>query len=139
MLPKWHILSGAIFSLFLYFFFNLNIFCSAIVFFSSFLFDVDHYFFYVIRNKDLSLKRAYKWNVALTKRHKPIMHIFHSLEFMTLMVLLSFFHKVFLFAFVGLLFHSILDILDLIINNKPNAREFSLIRYFVFKKSDKYF
>lgn len=119
MLPKWHILSGAILSLFIYLFFNapLN---SLIVLLASVFIDADHYLFYVEKMKDWNLKNSYIWHKKLPKHHKPIMHIFHTLEFLFLVFILVYFWQGFFFVLVGMLFHSIMDVLEMIYNNKIN-------------------
>ncbi len=139
MLPKWHILFGAVFSVILYFLFNIALINCIIVFLASVLIDTDHYLFYVKRHKNWNLKKAYRWHYNLSKKHKPIMHIFHTLEFLILILILSFFHNLFFFIFLGLLFHSVFDIIDIFINNKGNVREMSLMRYLLTKDKKKYF
>ena len=62
------------------------------------------------------------------------MMIFHSIEFMIFIGILSFYFNFFLFIFIGMLFHSILDIIDLINRDMLKAREFSLIRYLILNK-----
>ena len=59
MLPKWHILFGAIFSMLVYFIFNINLFQVSLIFLASIFIDFDHYLFYVFRKKDFNLKRVY--------------------------------------------------------------------------------
>lgn len=131
MLPKTHAILGFIFSTLSYFTFPITIFQAILIFLSSFLIDFDHYWFYVKKTKDWNLKRASNWKVYLSKKHKPIMHIFHTIEFIILIIILSFFWNIFLFILIGMLFHSILDIIDLIYRKVINIREFSLIRYLI--------
>ncbi len=139
MMPKTHILLGAIFSLVLYFSFNLNFPGLLIIFLASFLIDIDHYFFYVHRMKNWSLNKASKWYFSLAKHHKPIMHIFHTFEFLLLISLLSSISPFFFFLFVGVIFHSILDITEMIYNNRLEVREFFLTRYLLNKNKGRYF
>src|SRR4030042_6710509 len=105
MLPKWHILSGASFSLILYLLFPITFFQISLIFLSSVLIDFDHYMFGAIRNKILSLKKLYLWHKSLPKHHKPMMHIFHSIEFTLLIAVLSFYFNFFLFILIGIIFH----------------------------------
>ena len=139
MLPKWHILFGAGFSLILYLFFNINLFNSIIVFFASVFIDVDHYLFYIQKYKNWSLKKAYDWHKKLPKNHKPIMHLFHTIEFLTLILILSFVSNFFVFILSGMLFHSGFDIIDLSTRKDLSNREFSLIRYLLNKDKSRYF
>lgn len=134
MLPKWHILFGAIFSLIIFYFFQITIFQASLIFLSSILIDFDHYMFGAIRNKTLNLKKLYFWHKALGKKHKPIMHIFHSLEFLVFIAILSFYFDFFLFILIGIIFHSVLDVIDLFFTKRINCREFSLIRFLILRK-----
>ena len=134
MLPKWHILFGILFSVLVYLMFNITIIQAIVIFSASVFIDLDHYIFAVKRNKIFSLKTIYNWHKNLPKNHKPIMHIFHTLEFLILIFFLSFYFKEFLFILIGMLFHSILDIIDMIYNNKLSCREFSFFRYIISDK-----
>ena len=135
MLPKTHIILGAIFSAIILLIFQITIIESILIFLASFLIDVDHYLFYVFREKNYSLKKAYTWHGAMEKNHRPIMHIFHSIEFLILLGILSFFWKDFLFILIGILFHSALDIGSMLYD-KNFAREMSLLRYLIRDKKN---
>jgi hypothetical protein len=141
MLPKWHILFGAIFSLLIYFVFQTTLFEISLVFLSSFLFDVDHYMFGVVRNKTFNLKELYFWHKGLGRKHKPILHIFHSVEFIIFLGILAYFFNMFLFILIGLIFHTILDLIDLFLVKALRSREFSLIRFTILRRKSpkKYF
>jgi len=145
MLPKTHILFGAIFSIILYLLFQITPFQATIIFFASVLIDFDHYMLYAL-NKNLSLKKAFNYHKNLPKNHKPIMHIFHTIEFSLLIILIYFLisnpplKSLILFTLIGMLFHTSLDLIDIQYNKKWNCREFSLIRYLQLrnKHPDKY-
>jgi hypothetical protein len=135
MFPKKHIIHGFIFTLFLYITLGIpKIFPFIIIFLSTFLFDVDHYILYVWRKKDFSLKNAYQWHVDLIneyidrKTHKPLPHFFHAVEFLILMIILSFFNQIILYMTIGLLFHSILDFHQLAKENRLYMREYFLTK-----------
>ena len=138
MLPKWHILFGAIFSLILYLFLDVSLINSAIVFLASVLIDFDHYLFIVKRNKDISLKKAYIWHKNMGQHHKPVVHIFHTVEFLVLIFILSLFSTFFLFILIGMLFHSIFDLIELGYNKRISCREYFLTRYLLTKDKSKY-
>ena len=138
MLPKTHIILGAIFSVLIYFIFQITLFQASLILFASIFIDVDHYVFYVSRKKNFNLKKAYYWHKGLPKNHKTIMHIFHTLEFMILILILSFFWNGFFFIFIGMVFHSALDLIDIFYNYKFGVRELSFIRY-ILRSKDKYF
>ncbi len=142
MLPKHHIILGAIFSALLYWLFSLTIFQTLLVFLSSILIDFDHYLWYVARKKDWDLKNSYNYLEKLSKNlKKPIMMVFHTIEFLILVFILSFFWRGFYFALIGMIFHSILDLLYFGHKNMLYVREFSLIRHLVLREKypNKYF
>ena len=127
MLPKYHIILGFLFSLILWIIFpSISILGALIIFFSSFLIDVDHYLFYVFKNKIFSIKKAYNYffelrKKAMTKSLKekrikianPLMYLFHGIEVLLILFLLGFFiNKIFLFIFIGFNFHLFLDIVE---------------------------
>lgn len=130
MLPKYHILLGAIFSFTLYLI-GISLFYSVIIFLASVFIDIDHYIWYVQRKKDWGLRKAYIWHKEQPQIHKPVMHIFHTIEFIFIIIVLSFYSKLLLFISVGLLFHSFLDIIDMIPNKRYLCREFSFIKYII--------
>lgn len=130
MLPKWHALIGFLCSIILYAL-GVSPFYSLIVFLASVFIDVDHYLFYVRKTGETSLKKAYRWHILLGKKHKPIMHIFHTLEFHLLILALSFFYPLFFFIFIGMLIHSFLDIAQMIEDKETKTREYLLIRYLI--------
>lgn len=134
MLPKWHILFGFFFSLILYLFFNISLTNSVIVFLSSVLIDVDHYIFYVKRHKDLSLRNAYLWHKKLGEKHKPIVHILHTVEFLFVVFIIGLFSQFFLLILVGMLFHSIFDLIEICSKKCLGSREYFLIRYLLTKR-----
>lgn len=137
MLPKWHILLGGIFSLALHFLLEVSLINSSLVFLASVFIDIDHYLFYVIRFKNWNLKQAYLWHKKIGRKHKPVMHIFHSIEFLFLVLVLSLFLEIFLFILVGMLFHTLLDITDMAMY-QVFSREHLLLRYLLTKDKSKY-
>lgn len=137
MLPKWHILFGAIFSIIMYYFFSLTYFETSLIFLASIFIDVDHYVWYVNKKKDFSLKKAY---ILLKEFKKPktIMMLFHTFEFLLIVFLLCFLWRGFLFILIGMLFHSFLDIIDMGYNDELEFREFFLSSYLLSDKNDYY-
>jgi hypothetical protein len=135
MLPKTHAILGAVFSIIICFIFHISFFNAFLIFFASVFIDFDHYIWYVHRKKSFSLKNAYNLlKKESKKKHKPMLHIFHTLEFMILVFILSFFWQGFLFIFIGMIFHSALDIGNFIYEGKYSAREHFLIRYLILRQ-----
>jgi len=137
MLPKYHLLFALIFALILFYLFpQITWLGFAIILFSSFLIDVDHYLFYVWKEKDISLKNAFKWfhfrliEIRLLPRHqrkkkakqrKEIPCIFHGIEAIIILILLSFFSKIFLYILIGFIFHQLLDFIYIVWGGFPLA------------------
>ena len=124
MLPKSHILLGFIFSLILFIIFpKIGIIGFVIIFFSSFLIDVDHYIYYVFKKRDLSLKNAYSWFIQKRKKYLTLSrkkrneiyteaHFFHGVEILIILFLLGLFvHKYFCYILIGFAFHLFLDVI----------------------------
>ena len=151
MLPKSHFIFGLIFSLLLLFLFpQIEILGFLIIFASSFLIDVDHYLFYVFIKKDYSLKNAYHWfmekhrkfrNLSRSERRErlkqkgPLPCIFHGIEAIAVLIILSFFSKFFLYILIGFLFHEVLDFIWAIYLGEGYSHFGSQIyNYFEFKR-----
>ena len=110
----------------LYPFFGLSILW---VFFAGFLIDVDHYIYYVLKFKDLNLKKSYKYFADyIKKKHfKDVLFIFHTIEFFVLLIILSFYSKLMFLFLISTILHQILDLFDFYRYNFWDARAFSLI------------
>ena len=139
MFPKDHFLLGLIFSISLFFIFpKINLVAASIVFLSTLLIDVDHYLYFIFSRDNLSLKKAYRW---FKERHFKVktgeisILIFHGLEFLILLAILSFLNKIFLWVLIGSLFHLLLDFLEATYHKKPFNAKISQI-YNLFNKKD---
>jgi len=130
MLPKWHALLGAIFSIILVILFPAIGWLGAFVIFaSSVLIDVDHYLWYVWKEKDWSLKKAYFY-LKNSKRKVKRMMILHTFEFLLLLGIASFYSKFLFYILIGFVFHSIVDIIDMLRTKELNEREFFFVNWF---------
>ena len=137
-----HLTMGIILSLIFYPFFNYLV---IILFFSSFIFDVDHYLEYVIRKKDFSLLKAYKEAQELNKKQKTlkqvfiidVVHMLHTIEFIIILGILSFFSKLFLMVLIGLLFHNLLDIIEMAYYKTFKSRSPSIILWLIKHNGEK--
>ncbi len=122
MYAKHHIIFGLVFSVLLFLLFPvIGISGALIVFFSSFLIDVDHYIGYAIKNKDWNLKNAIKWHsnhldevmkMSRAKRniHPSSVFFLHGFEVLLILLLLSILvSKLFFFVLTGFTFHLMLD------------------------------
>lgn len=93
-----------------------------IIFLAGFLIDSDHYIEYIFSHKNLAIKKAYQFYIKKSKiilkqakkgiphRFKAYLHIFHTIEFYLLILILSFYSQFFILIMIGITFHQILDI-----------------------------
>jgi len=135
MLPQYHILFALIASLILYLF-NLPMSFIILFFLAAVLMDIDHYFYYVAKKKNLDLFQAYKYHkYELIKelqktKQKYVLIILHTLEFFILLFILSLIFSTIWPVFLGCLFHELTDLIyDSTRKEKKYKRAFSLIYY----------
>jgi len=135
MLPRYHILLGAIFTLIIWFFApNINKVYIALIFLSTVLIDFDHYIDSLIKNKKISLFHAFHYHKKLKKieyaekarglRRKGPFHILHTVESHILVAILGFFWVPFFYIFMGMVFHSLVDLADSLYKDRFYRREF---------------
>jgi hypothetical protein len=139
MYPKQHIILGGIFSaLILLIWPSVGFINVLIIFLSSVLIDIDHYLYYVFKKRDWSLSKACRlfeneeeklkklsFNAKLN--HKIIPVVFHGVEFMGILILLSFSSEIFFFVLIGFIFHMFLDYAVIIRYHYPLYIKFSQI------------
>jgi len=135
MLPKWHILFGAVFTTLIWFFIpSMPIIYLTSIFLASFLIDFDHYANALMKNKSPSLRKAFEYHdkkreeelkeISKGIRRKGDFHLFHTIEFHAVIGLLGLIWSGFFFIFVGMLFHSLLDVSSLLFAGVFHRREF---------------
>ena len=150
MIPKYHIIFGAILSLIIYLLFPITLFQTTIIFLSSFLIDFDHYLYYFLKTKDASLKNAKNYFLKLKKNFlslspkkrkdykRPIL-VFHGIEFWIFLIFLSYLNKIFLFVLIGVMFHMFFDFIEIIYIREPLAIKLSCIYVYLTNKNKKVF
>ena len=128
MFPLPHVILSTIFCIILYPFIGNNAF---IIWSASIFIDIDHYFWYIINKKSWNLVDAYKKHMKKELNGQYKFHIFHLVELLILIGLLSFYNKIFFYIFIGMLFHYIIDWIDLFIryNKVKKGRTWSLLMY----------
>ncbi len=147
MLPRTHFLIGILASLILLLLFPtigiLNVF---IFLLASVLIDVDHYLYYVYRERDWNLVRAVKWFFATGEIMKKIDRgkrreiytafcFLHGTESLVLFVILGrMISEVFYFVVLGFGFHLGLDYIRQIINGGRFDRVSVIWDYFKYSK-----
>ena len=137
MLPRWHILWGAVFTIIVFAVSPQTHFIYlALIFLSSVFIDLDHYFVAVKRSGRLSLNHAFEYHKVQEKieiqeynrklYQKGDFHLFHTIEFHLLIAILGYFWTPFFYIFIGMLFHSLLDLVSLVYDDRLYRREFFL-------------
>lgn len=149
MLPKWHILIGFVFSYVLVYFLHFSILAGLVVFLWSFLIDVDHWLIYALRGK-FNLTEDYNQHKKITenylklsikerRKYKRYIIIFHGLEFVLVLVLLSFVNQFFFWILLGTLIHMLADFFDLHSKQEPFYSKISQIYVYITNKNKKEF
>jgi hypothetical protein len=115
MLTRTHIIFSSILSALLWPSIGWN---ALIVFFSGFLFDIDHWFTYIRHKKDYNLRRCHAFyrKLSLTRDFDSLHGfylVFHSLEFFLLLAVSAVFSPFALFVFIGIVLHMALDYFDM--------------------------
>jgi len=148
MFPKTHIMAGAILSSLIFIIFpEIGWFNAAIIFASSVLIDFDHYLYYAVKKRDLSLKRAYNYFIRLRScslenkesNYKYPLLIFHGIEFCLFLLILSIFSNFFWWVFIGFVIHMLLDYLETLILGRNITFKLSQIYVLVRNKNKKDF
>lgn len=140
MLPKWHILLGSIFTLVIWYFApSISWLYLSLIFLSSFLIDFDHYICAVKNNNKLSLFHAFKYHDKQAEiekkenksgiRKKGDFHLFHTVEFHVLVGIVGIFFSPFFYIFIGMVFHSLLDLIWLLKEDRFYRREYFLFNW----------
>jgi hypothetical protein len=122
MLPRKHIIIGILFVIAIYFLFpTITLFSLLIIFSSSVLIDVDHYFYYILRRKDFNFIRCYKWykenrkkvlSLPMNERKKRYsgFYMLHGIELIIILLVLGFYiNSLFFFISIGFLLHFLVD------------------------------
>ena len=128
MYPIYHFILTVIASIFLFPILGWKI---LLFWLGSFFVDVDHYWWYILKFKDLSLKKAYEWCNLRSKGLEPgfDFHVFHLIEFWILMLIWSLFSEFGFIIFLGLIYHNVFDFVDVIVSNKIDRRALSFFEW----------
>ncbi len=131
MIPRDHLIASLILAGACYPFFGAN---SALIIIGGFLIDVDHYILHIFMFKDISLKNAYYYflnlkNIKQHQKQRPALCIFHTAEFMLLLLFLSFYSILFAILLGGVVLHVVLDLIHDARHRKEMGRVNSLFVY----------
>ena len=105
------------------------------IFAGGVLIDADHYLWYIARFKKWNLIKCYDFFIADVRKNrwKPIsgsVLVFHTIEFLIIMILLSFYNSFALMFTIGLLGHYLLDFIWHISVPKMVIMNHSIIYWF---------
>lgn len=142
MLPRWHIFWGIVFCIVFKLISQDTSYVSLfLIWFASVFIDFDHYLVAAFKHK--------KWNPIDAVNHgyglrenilrqkselgvceKGDFHILHTVESHLIVGILALFFLPFFFIFIGMVFHSLLDLIWMVRHDVLDSREFFLIQKF---------
>lgn len=98
------------------------------------LIDADHYFWYIYKYKNFNFVDSYKFYIKNMEikdftNVAGILLVFHTVEFLIIMAVLSYFSKFALMFTIGLLLHYALDLIYLYIVAKKFVVNHSVIHW----------
>ncbi|PIN87194.1 hypothetical protein COV19_00900 [Candidatus Woesearchaeota archaeon CG10_big_fil_rev_8_21_14_0_10_44_13] len=93
-----------------------------LVFVGGFFIDMDHYFYYIMKTKDLNLKKAYHF--CENKTYSDVFCIFHHFEFIAILFLIGFFSSYVMLVSIGASVHFAMDIIHIAVSRRI-SREIS--------------
>lgn len=73
------------------------------------LIDLDHYILYIIEKRDFNIINCYKYCLTVVPHFVDSVFIFHTVELLVLIFIISIFHPFLFPFFIGLLVHDIMD------------------------------
>src|SRR3989344_6529082 len=145
MLPRWHILFGGIVAILIWIAApSISLLYLSLFFLASFLIDFDHYICAIINTKNYSLSEAFEYHkkmnfLDLQRRKKGIkekgdFHLFHTIEFHILIGILGLYWLGFFYIFLGMMFHSLIDLYSLIYSTEMYRREYFFVSW-IYRKT----
>ena len=107
------------------------------------LIDVDHYIWYAYRHRKMNFFEAYKYYLKNLEKNDftadiGILLVFHTIEFLAVMIILSFYDASFLLFTIGLLFHYLLDAVFLYFVAKQVIADHSIMHWILKNKFKKF-
>ena len=140
MLPRWHIFWGVVFCFFFKFISPDTTYLSLfLIWFASVFVDFDHYLVAAFVHKKFNpisaINHGYERRERILEQkeefgvcEKGDFHPLHTVEVHLLVGILALFFAPFYFIFIGMVFHSLLDLVWMVRHDVLDSREFFLIR-----------
>ena len=141
MLPRGHIIAGAIFTLIFWIIFpNINPGYIGLLFLSSIFIDIDHYLNAVYKTGKLGIFHSFEYYKIHEKiadeehkkgiRERSDFQFLHTAEVHLIILLLGLFlWRGFLYIFIGMFFHSLCDIVFMARKDVLYTREFFFVNW----------
>jgi len=115
---------------------------SGLFWMASVLMDIDHYWDFLYHNgfKDYSVETMFAYHAVIRKLcHRPnflSLNVFHTVEVLLAILFIGMWcnSDVILVVFWGMLFHQLLDLIDLYRHRVLFKRAFSIIEYWIRKR-----
>ncbi|MDA8106298.1 MAG: hypothetical protein M0Z71_13080 [Nitrospiraceae bacterium] len=111
---------------------------TALVFSASVvLIDIDHYFHYIYRKKNLSISGMFAFYDEVWERRESVfgISVFHTVEVILLLVAAGQWYPMLRVVVAGFLVHMLFDFLHLLWYKAPFVRALSITEYFIRKKN----
>lgn len=150
MNPISHLIFGTIFAFFLYLIApHIGILEALLILSASVLIDIDHYFYYLYKEKEYNLWKLYLKLINKQKKFRQLsaeerekyysgFFIFHGIEVLAILFLISYFFPLAIYIFIGFAFHLLLDYLHQTLFFR-RVDKVSLIRdFYKFKKLQRF-
>ncbi len=140
MKPSTHLLVSFILALVFYPMFGWK---AVFILAGGILIDLDHYLWCIFRHKNLSLLDCYKYFIdgfdkERVKKNIGILLVFHTIEFLLIVGIISFFSQTALLFAVGILSHYLLDLIWLYSVPKQLIANHSIILWLIQNTSKKF-
>ena len=106
------------------------------------LIDADHYLVYVMRRRDASIRGMFRYFEELQAIEKTVPYfglcLFHTADVLLLVGILAWFFPLFRPVIAGMLFHLLLDTIDLLRKGISFIRPFFLVEHFIRRRDKGY-
>ena len=106
------------------------------------LIDADHYLVYVMRRRNMSIRGMFRYFDEFKTVEKSVPYfglcLFHTVDVLFLVGILAWFFPLLRPVVAGMLFHQLLDIIDLTRKGIPFIRAFSLVEHFIRRRGKGY-
>ena len=129
MQPLIHFIVSTLLVLILWPFYGIN---SIWAYLTGFLVDIDHLIEYFLHHKELSYKKLKHFYA--TTDFNNIINPLHTIEFLILLIILSFYHKIFVILTISFAIHWSMDFIYQIKNKFMHHRNFSILLWLYQKK-----